>query len=96
MNVSRFQKEADTKVRLVGKCCESGDVLIDEIVMPHPQRGDVIAVFSTGAYNYSMASNYNRLPIPGMLLVSQGSYRWIIRPQTYDDLLLWDESLQTT
>lgn len=73
--------------KIVGKTCESGDVLIEEILLPPVERGDILAVFSTGAYTYSMASNYNRLPIPGVLLVKDGTADWIVKPQNVDDLL---------
>jgi diaminopimelate decarboxylase len=75
----------DTKI--VGKSCESGDVLIEQIMLPNPKRGDILAVFSTGAYNYSMASNYNRLPVPGMVLVNNGKIDWIVKPQTLEDVI---------
>lgn len=73
------------KVTIAGKCCESGDV-IAEVELPRAQRGDVIAVFSTGAYNYSMASNYNRNPIPPTVIVNKGNSSYIIKPQSYEDI----------
>ena len=75
----------DTKI--VGKSCESGDVLIEQILLPTPNRGDILAIFSTGAYNYSMASNYNRLPVPGMVLVKNGKADWIVKSQTLKDIM---------
>ncbi len=84
---NRAQEEASAKVKVVGKCCESGDIIIQEILLPKPQSGDVLAVFTTGAYNYSMASNYNRLPVPGVLLVNEGHYEWIVVPQDLDDII---------
>jgi diaminopimelate decarboxylase len=90
--VNRMDAQPDCTVRLVGKCCESSDILIDQIALPRPRAGDLLALLSTGAYNYSMASNYNRLPIPGMLLLNAGSYDWIVKPQqerdiAYNDLI---------
>jgi len=74
------------KVKVVGKFCEAGDVLIEEILLPIPQRGDVLALLDTGAYHYSMASNYNRIPIPGMVLLHDGKADWIVRPQSYEQM----------
>lgn len=84
---NRADATADHQVKIVGKCCESGDIVIEEIFLPKPVTGDTLAVFTTGAYNYSMASNYNRLPVPGILLVNEGSYDWIVIPQNYEDIL---------
>jgi diaminopimelate decarboxylase len=74
-------------VRLVGKHCESGDVLIDEAHLPADTGvGDLIATPVTGAYGYSMASNYNRVPRPGVVFVCDGSAREVLRRETMDDL----------
>ncbi len=81
-------KAGDTpteKVTLAGKNCESGDI-IAEVELPKAERGDIVAVFSTGAYNYSMASNYNRNPVPPFVAVYKGNSDYIIRPQTYEDI----------
>lgn len=74
-------------VTLAGRCCESGDILIQDAVLPDPAVGDVIAVFSTGAYNHSMASNYNRLPRPAVVMTRRGSHRLSVRRETYEDLI---------
>lgn len=74
-------------VTICGKCCESGDILIKDINIAKPEKGDTFAVFSTGAYGYSMASNYNKNPIPGVVLVADGKDRMIIKPQTYEDVI---------
>lgn len=84
---NRANEEVTTKVKVVGKCCESGDILIHEILLPKPEFGDILAVFTTGAYNYAMASNYNRLPVPGVLLVNGGGYDWIVIPQDFEDII---------
>ncbi|CAL7960463.1 Diaminopimelate decarboxylase [Alphaproteobacteria bacterium] len=84
---NRIQEEGICDCRIVGKLCESGDVLIDRILLPKPRRGDILAVLSTGAYNYSMASNYNRLPIPGMALTYNGNVDWIVKPQALEDMI---------
>ena len=62
-------------VSIAGRTCESGDMLIWNAQLPEPKAGDVLAVFSTGAYHHSMASNYNKLPIPAMVLVKDGPGR---------------------
>ena len=79
------------KVTLAGKCCESGDV-IATVDLPEVKRGDIIAVFTTGAYNYSMASNYNRNPIPPVVLVKDGKADYIVKPQSIDDIMARDVS----
>ncbi|HWR12180.1 MAG TPA: diaminopimelate decarboxylase [Rectinemataceae bacterium] len=78
----------ETTVTVVGKCCETGDILIRDIGLPEPEPGDILAVFSTGAYNHSMASNYNRIPRPAVVMTSDGSHRLSVRRETYEDLIL--------
>ncbi len=79
---------APTKVVTVaGKCCETGDILIRDIALPAPARGDILAVFTTGAYCHSMASNYNRLPRPAVVMVREGTDRLSVRRETYEDLV---------
>lgn len=73
-------------VTVVGKCCESGDVLIRDIVLPEVRRGDVLVIFSTGAYNHSMASNYNKNPIPAVVMIEGGTPRLSVRRQTYEEM----------
>ncbi len=74
-------------VRLVGKHCESGDVLIDEAWLPEETGvGSVVATPVTGAYGYSMASNYNRVPRPAVVFVADGRAREVLRRETFDDL----------
>ena len=75
------------KVTIAGKCCESGDILIWDIELPVAESGDILAVFSTGAYNYSMASNYNRLTRPAVVLVRDGEADLIVRREAYCDLV---------
>ncbi|HEY5112034.1 MAG TPA: diaminopimelate decarboxylase [Acidimicrobiales bacterium] len=75
------------KVRLVGKHCESGDVLVDEAFLPaETGPGSTIATPVTGAYGYSMASNYNRVPRPAVVFVRDGKAREVLRRETFDDL----------
>jgi diaminopimelate decarboxylase len=77
-------------VTLVGKYCESGDVLIRNFAAPPLEAGDRILVFGTGAYNYTMSSNYNRIPRPAMVLVGNGSASLLVRRESYDDILARD------
>ncbi|MEG1613319.1 MAG: diaminopimelate decarboxylase [Clostridia bacterium] len=74
-------------VTIAGKCCESGDIISKDVSLQPPERGDIMAVFSTGAYNYSMSSNYNGNFVPPVVLVLNGKAEFIVRPQTYDDLI---------
>ena len=83
----RHDDKRDTLVTVAGKCCESGDILIKDIALQSPKRGDILAVFTTGAYNHSMASNYNRLPRPAMVLVDAGADRLSVRRETFEDLI---------
>lgn len=78
---------ADQKVTIAGKCCESGDLLQENTYIQSAAVGDVLAVLATGAYNYSMASNYNRIPRPEMVMVRDGEARTIIRRESYADLV---------
>lgn len=77
-------------VAVAGKYCESGDVLIKQIRLPEPEGGDILCVFNTGAYNYSMASNYNRIPRPAGVMVKDGNADLIIRRESYEDLTSFD------
>ena len=73
---------------LAGRCCESGDIIQPAVRLPAEiSRGDLVAVCTTGAYNYSMASNYNRVPKPAMIMVSGGRSRLVIRAQTFEDMI---------
>ena len=77
-------------VTIAGKNCESGDILIKDINLPKIEVGDILAVFSTGAYHYSMSSNYNQLPKPAVVFTYQGKSRLVIRRQTFEDLIAYD------
>jgi diaminopimelate decarboxylase len=78
--------DAET-VKVAGKCCETGDILIQSAALPRVERGDILAVFNTGAYNFSMASHYTRLPRPAVVLVSGGRADIVAARWTEDDLL---------
>ncbi len=75
------------KVSIAGKCCESGDLIGVDMPMPEVKSGDIIACLTTGAYHYSMASNYNRNLIPAAVLVKDGKADIIVKRQTYSDLV---------
>ena len=75
------------KVTIAGKCCESGDILIPDIMMPKINAGDTLAILATGAYNYSMSSNYNRIPRPAVVAVSGGNSKVVIKRETYEDMI---------
>jgi diaminopimelate decarboxylase len=74
-------------VTISGKCCESGDILIKDIYLPKAERGDILAVFSTGAYCYAMASNYNKNPMLATVLVKEGKSQVIVKRQTYEHMI---------
>ena len=83
-------QKANHLVTVAGKNCESGDILIRDIMLQDPQPGDILAMFSTGAYHYSMSSNYNQLPKPAVVFTYQGKSKEVIRRQTFDDLVAYD------
>ena len=87
---NRALDKPEETVTVAGKCCESGDMLIESIKLPKVNHGDILAVFTTGAYNYSMASNYNRNAVPPVVLVNEGQSDYIVRPQTYDEIIARD------
>ncbi|MFA5927878.1 MAG: diaminopimelate decarboxylase [Candidatus Margulisiibacteriota bacterium] len=74
-------------VTIAGKFCESGDILIKNFHLQKAEEGDILAVFSTGAYNYSMSSNYNRFVKPAMILVNKGKAKVILKRENYEDLV---------
>jgi diaminopimelate decarboxylase len=83
----RADEPAARAYTVVGKHCESGDLLIESVELPHPRRGDVLAVPATGAYTLAMSSNYNAVPRPAAVLLEAGSATVIRRRETIDDLL---------
>jgi diaminopimelate decarboxylase len=83
---NRANDPADDIVTIAGKCCESGDLIGENIKLGKAKRGDILAVFSTGAYNYAMASNYNRNPVPAVVLCKDGKAREIVKRQSLEDL----------
>jgi diaminopimelate decarboxylase len=79
--------EKDDVVTIAGKCCESGDLIGENMKIQHVEEGDIIAVLTTGAYNYSMASNYNRICKPAMVMVNDGESRVIVKRESFEDLV---------
>lgn len=84
---NRADEEPTEIVTIAGKCCESGDLIATGVALPKAETGDILAVLSTGAYNYSMAMNYNRNFIPPCLLVKDGKAEFIVKKQSYEDLV---------
>ncbi len=74
-----------------GKACESTDILVKDIELPVVEAGDIFATFSTGAYGYSMASNYNKLAIPAVVLTKAGQAEIIVKRQTLDQMIQNEE-----
>ena len=87
-DASRMDEQADTLFDVVGKCCESGDIIQPKVMLPADvKRGDIIAVCTTGAYNYSMASNYNRIPRPAMVMLSGGESYVAVKRESMEDIV---------
>lgn len=84
---NKADSPADDKVTVAGKCCESGDILINDIKIQKVEGGDILAVLSTGAYGFSMASGYNRILRPAVVFVRNGEARLVSKRQTYEDLI---------
>lgn len=84
---NKYNQPKDFVGTVAGKCCESGDLIQENAPMQTPEVGDIMAVLTTGAYNYSMASNYNRLCRPAAVMVNNGEPRVIIKRETYEDLI---------
>ena len=81
---------ADGVFTIAGRCCESGDLIQEEVSLPTPTRGDVIAVLTTGAYNFAMSSNYIRICRPAVVFVREGKARLVVRRQSFEDLIACD------
>ncbi len=86
----RAGEPADHLATVAGRCCESGDLIGRDMPMQKPRVGDVLAVLVTGAYNYSMASNYNRVPRPAVVMLRGGQARLAVRRETWEDLIARD------
>ncbi|KKO52046.1 diaminopimelate decarboxylase [Paenibacillus sp. DMB20] len=87
---NRANDKAEETVSIAGKCCESGDMLIWDVELPKVNAGDLLAVSCTGAYNYSMASNYNRIRKPAVVFVKDGSSELVVRRESLGDIVRLD------
>ena len=83
----KMNEEKSECITLAGRSCESGDLIGKDLMLQKVRRGDLVAVFTTGAYNYSMASNYNRVPRAPVVMVSGGKSKLVVRRETYDDII---------
>ena len=90
INASKADKEADFICTVAGRCCESGDLIQEGVKIASPERGNILAVLCTGAYNYSMASNYNRICRPAVVIAKDGNTRIGIKRETFEDLIKLD------
>jgi diaminopimelate decarboxylase len=86
-------EKATETVSIAGKCCESGDMLIWDLPLPKQSQDDILAVFCTGAYGYSMANNYNRIPRPPVVFTENGEDKLVVKRESYEDLVRLDLSL---
>lgn len=84
---NRMVSDEVEKVTISGKCCESGDILLNDTSLSKVESGDILAIMSTGAYGYSMASNYNKIPRPPVLMINNGEARVICKRESYEDII---------
>jgi len=84
---NRVVSGTEEVVTIAGRCCESGDLLAKDVKLGEVKEGDILAILSTGAYNYSMSSNYNRIPRPAVVMVKNGESRIIVMRETYEDII---------
>lgn len=87
INASKASEKPDVTATIAGRCCESGDLIQENVEIKKPSRGDIIAVLVTGAYNYAMASNYNRIPRPPIVAIENGQDRLIVKRESFEDLV---------
>lgn len=83
---NRMNEPCDYRCTVAGRCCESGDIIQEDVMMPKPARHDIIAVLTTGAYNYAMASHYNKVPKPAVVMLKDGEDFTVIKRETYEDM----------
>ena len=84
---NKAKNPKNQKVTIAGKCCESGDILLKDVKISEVESGDILLVSSTGAYGYSMASNYNKILKPPVVSVLNGESKIICKRQTYENLI---------
>lgn len=87
LSANKMNEKCTEKYSIAGKCCESGDIIAEDCLLPKTKEGDLISVLSTGAYNYSMSSNYNRNKIPPVVMVENGKSYYAVKPQTLEDII---------
>jgi len=86
-HANRPEAEKEITADVVGRCCESGDIIQPDVALPEPKRGDILAVCTTGAYNYSMASNYNRVARPAMVMLTKDKSYVAVKRESLEDLV---------
>ncbi len=84
---NRMNEDCDYKCTVAGRCCESGDIIQEDVMMPKPKRHDTIAVLTTGAYNYAMASHYNKVPKPAVVMLKDGEDFVVIKRETFENMI---------
>ncbi|MDU3584121.1 diaminopimelate decarboxylase [Clostridium butyricum] len=84
---NRVNSECGQTVTIAGKCCESGDILLENVELPEVTSGDILAILTTGAYGYSMSSNYNRIPKPAVVMIRDGQARLVCKRESYEDII---------
>src|SRR5699024_8066986 len=89
---NKATQKPDDMIAVAGKCCESGDMLIWDLPLPEVEPNDILAIFSTGAYGYSMASHYNRFPKAAVVFVESGQDKLVVERETYQDVVKNDLS----
>ncbi|HYE67138.1 MAG TPA: diaminopimelate decarboxylase, partial [Anaerovoracaceae bacterium] len=82
---NKMDLEKSKKYTVAGKCCESGDILIENAMLPEAEPEDILIVYGTGAYGYSMANNYNRMNKPAVVFVKDGKARTVIKRESYSE-----------
>ncbi|GGE54583.1 diaminopimelate decarboxylase [Priestia taiwanensis] len=92
---NRMKEEKTELVSVAGKCCETGDMLIWDVTLPSPKAEDILAISCTGAYCYSMASNYNRLPRPAVVFVENEEAQVVVERETYEDIIKFDKAYKS-
>ncbi len=84
---NRMNEDCSYKCTVAGRCCESGDIIQEDVMMPKPRRHDIIAVLTTGAYNYAMASHYNKVPKPEVVMIKGDEDFTVIKRETYESMI---------
>lgn len=88
LNAGKMNEKADYECTVAGKCCESGDLIQENVKIASPERGDILAVCTTGAYNYTMSSNYNSIAKPPIVMIKDGESYIAVRRETFEDMII--------